>query len=293
MVVRETVGEKFFRVINFIFMLTVVIICAYPILYVVFASLSDSNQLMGYSGALLMPRGFSIEAYKLVFQREDILTGYANTIFVTVVGTALNILFTAVAAFLLSRQEFMLKKLISIIVVVTMMVSGGMIPKYLVVNNLLHLGDTYWALMLPGLINAANLMVMKSYFQSIPRSLEEAAHIDGATDMCVLFKIILPLSLPVLAVMVLYYGVEHWNAWFNAMIYIRDRNLYPLQIILREIILANDSSSMTGADVAMGSNVAETIKYATMVVATVPVLCVYPFLQKYFVKGVLIGAVKE
>lgn len=293
MVVKETKGEKAFRVVNLVLMLLVMVLCIYPILYIIFASVSDSNQLMGYSGLLFMPKGFTLEAYKLVFQRPDILVGYRNTIFIVVVGTALNILFTAVAAFVMSRQDFMFRKAFTLMVVISMMFTGGMIPKYLVVNNLLNLGDTYWTLLLPGLIIASNLMVMKTYFQSIPRSLEEAARIDGASDIKILFKVILPLSLPVMAVMVLYYGVHHWNSWFDAMLYIRSRELYPLQIVLREIVISNGTSSMmTAVDADMSNSVSETIKYATMVVATVPILCVYPFLQKYFVKGVLVGAVK-
>lgn len=172
--------------------------------------------------------------------------------------------------------------------------SGGMIPRYLFINDTLGLGNTVWALILPGMISTYNMIIMKNNFESIPDSLEESARMDGANDIVILFKIVLPLSKAILAVMVLMYGVSHWNAWFDAMLFIRKRDLYPLQIILREILIANSTDSMMAGS-GMSSDVeaiGESIKYATIVVATAPILCVYPFIQKYFTKGVMLGAVK-
>lgn len=293
MILKETTSEKIFRIYNNVIMLLIITVCVYPVIYIISASFSDSNQLMGYSGLLLFPKGFSLRAYELVFKRPDILTGYRNTIFIVLVGTALNLVFTSIAAFVMSRQNFMFRKAFTFMVVISMMFTGGMIPKYLVINNILNLDNTFGALLLPNLIIASNLMVMKTFFMAIPRSLEEAAKIDGATEIKILYKVILPLSMPVIAVMVLYYGVHHWNTWFDAMLYIQDRSLFPLQIVLREIVLSSGTSNMiSSVDADMGNSVSETIKYATMVIATVPILCVYPFLQKYFAKGVLVGAVK-
>jgi putative aldouronate transport system permease protein len=178
-------------------------------------------------------------------------------------------------------------------IVVTMFFQGGLIPTYLLVSNL-GLVDTPWAMIIPGAINTWNLIIMRTSFQAVPASLEESAKIDGANEWTIMWRIILPLSIPVMAVMVLFYAVGHWNAWFNAMIYLRDRNLYPLQLILREILITNSTDSMmTNASGVDKMPISETIKYATIMVATIPILVLYPFLQKYFVKGVMIGALKE
>ena len=210
-----------------------------------------------------------------------------------VVATTLSVFFTAIGAFLVTRKNFPLSKPMSYMMVFTMYFSGGMIPTFLVVNNYLHLGDSLLSLILPGMITVYNLIIMKSNFEAIPASLEEAAKIDGANDISILFKIILPLSKATIAVMVLYYGVAYWNSWFEAMMYIRSRDKYPLQLILREILLANSTGSMSaGADAGEQYMIGETIKYATIMVATLPILCLYPFIQKYFVKGVMTGAVK-
>jgi putative aldouronate transport system permease protein len=187
----------------------------------------------------------------------------------------------------------MLKNPIMMLIVFTMFFSGGLIPNYLLVSELGML-NTRWALIIPGAISTYNLIIMRTSFQGIPASLEESAKIDGANDFTILFRIILPLSLPIVSVMILFYGVSHWNAWFNALLYLRDRDLYPLQLVLREILITNSTDSMTtGASDIDKALISETIKYAAIIVATVPVLFLYPFLQKYFVKGVMIGAVKE
>lgn len=180
-----------------------------------------------------------------------------------------------------------------LMIIFTMYFQGGLIPRYLLVNNTLHLANNLLALILPGAISAWNLIVMRTNFEGIPDSLEESAKLDGANDFVILFRIILPLSKAVLAVMVLFYGVSHWNAWFDAIIFLRERNLYPLQLILREILISNSTDTMTTSIVGYDQYaIGENIKYATIIVATVPILCIYPFIQKYFVKGVMVGAVK-
>lgn len=293
MVTNKSVGEKAFSVFNIIFMVIMVIVTLYPFWYVVTCSLSDSSQLIGARGLMLLPKGFSLESYKTVLHNPNILTGYRTTLIVVLFGTALNVIMTAICAFLLTRKKFAIRGFMAYMALFTMYFSGGMIPTYLVVYKWLHLGDTLWALILPGAISTYNMIIMRTNFSEIPESLEESAKIDGANDILILFRIILPLSLPIIAVMVLFYGVAHWNSWFNALLYIRTRAKYPLQLVLREILLINDTSNMTAG--ASGSDrffLGESIKYATIIVATVPILLVYPFIQKYFVTGIMIGAVK-
>ncbi|MBS6643748.1 MAG: carbohydrate ABC transporter permease [Clostridiaceae bacterium] len=291
---KGSLGERIFDVLNVAGLTLLMVVTLYPVIYVVLASFSDSNKLLAYTGLLIKPLGFNLAAYKAVLKNPNILSGYMVTLFVVVVGTFLNVLVTAVSAFVLTRKRFPLRNVFVLLSVFTMYFSGGMIPRYLFVNDTLGLGNNVWALILPGMISTYNLIIMKSNFETIPDSLEESARIDGANDIVILFKIILPLSKAILAVMVLMYGVSHWNAWFDAMLFIRTRSLYPLQIILREILIANSTDSMmsgggTGGDIQA---IGESIKYATIVVATVPILCVYPFVQKYFTKGVMLGAVK-
>lgn len=292
MLLKRTKGEKIFAVFNVFILLLVSFITLYPMLYVIFASVSDPVQLLKSNGILMYPLGFTSMAYKLVFQNRSILTGYLNTLFLITVGTGCNVVATSLAAYVLSRQRYMLKRLFNIIVVVTMLFSGGLIPTYLVIKSY-GLLDSRWALILPGLLTTYNMMIMRTSFEGIPFSLEESAKIDGANDLTVLVRIILPLSKAIIAVMVLFYGVGHWNSWFNAAIYLDSRSKYPLQLILREILISNDVSAM-GND--LGANdqemIAENIKYATIVVATLPIMCIYPFIQKYFVTGVMIGSVK-
>lgn len=293
MVRKKSTGERVFNVFNIILMLAVIVITLYPMYYVLVCSFSDSNQLIGTRGLILGPKGFNTSAYEAVFNNPNIFTGYKTTLIVVVLGTMLNVFLTAIGAFVVTRKNFPIAKPISYMMIFTMYFGGGMIPTYLVVNNYYHLGDSLLALIIPSAINVYNLIIMKSNFQALPASLEEAAKIDGANDIRVLFQIILPLSKAVLAVMVLYYGVAHWNAWFEAMMYIRTREKYPLQLILREILLANSAQTMTqGAAAGDQFMIGESIKYATIMVATLPIMCLYPFIQKYFVKGVMIGAVK-
>ena len=204
----------------------------------------------------------------------------------------INLLLTSLGAYFLSRRNVLLKGAIMGMIIFTMFFSGGLIPMYLTVKNL-HLLNSLWSLILPGAISTYNMIILRTSFASIPTTLEEAAQIDGAGHIRILFQIILPLSKSIIAVMILYYGVGYWNGWFNASIYLDERNLFPLQLVLREILLANDTSAMTqGVGFADGISIAETVKYAVIIVSTLPILCIYPFMQKYFDKGVMIGALK-
>ncbi|MEC0209740.1 carbohydrate ABC transporter permease [Paenibacillus ehimensis] len=289
---RRTVSERCFDAGNVVFLTLLMVLTIYPIVYVAFASVSDAASLMAHKGMLWKPLGFSLEAYASVFNNPMILKGYGNTLFVVIVGLAFNLSLTAFGAYALSRKSLRFRKPLMLFIVFTMFFSGGLIPFYFTVKGI-GLADSLWALIIPHAINTFNLIIMKTSFEAIPDSLEESAKIDGANDFVILFRIMLPLSMPVIAVMMLYYGVSHWNSWFHAMIFLQDRSLYPLQLVLREILLQGEASSMavgaTDSDVAMLS---VTLKYATIIVATVPILLVYPFLQKYFVKGALVGAIK-
>jgi len=293
MKIKISLAQKVFDIFNAIFMLILMIIMFYPMWHVLMSSLSDSNMLLAHTGVIIKPLGFTYNAYKLMMKNPMILKGYLNTVYIVVVGVALNLLFTSVAAYVLSRTNVLYKKFFTILIILTMYFSGGLIPSYLLISKTLHMNDSYWALILPTLINTYNLIIMRTSFESIPVSLEESARLDGAGHWTLLLKIILPLSLPIIAVMTLYYAVAHWNSWFTANIYIKTRSKYPLQLILREILISNDTASMTsGTDAASEFSVSESVKYAVIVAATFPILCVYPFLQKYFVKGVMIGAIK-
>jgi ABC-type sugar transport system, permease component len=289
---KESSGSRIFKIINTLLMLFLVLVTLYPMLHIAFSSFSNPVDLMAHQGLMLAPQGFSLAAYEAVFKNPMLIRGYANTLFVVVVGVTLNILLTAMGAYFLSRKDAMFKKTIMFLIVFTMFFNGGLIPFYFAVRDL-HIDNTLWALILPVAINTFNLIIMRTAFLSIPESLEESAKLDGAGHFTILFKIVLPLSLPTVAVMILYYGAGHWNSWFNAMIFLRKRELFPLQLVLREILISNDTESMSiGAATADRDSISETIKYAVIMVTTVPILFLYPFLQKYFVKGMLVGAIK-
>ena len=291
---QESAAERLFGIGNVLFLLALMAVTLYPLLYVFFASLSNATELSSHRGLLFAPLGLTFEAYRRVLENPLILTGYRNTLFIVIVGTALNVFLTALGAYALSRRNVMLKNPAMFFIVFTNFFSGGLIPSYLLIGQTLNMQNTLWALIIPGAVSTFNLIVMRTGFSAVPASLEEAARMDGANDWTILFKIIIPLSWPVVAVMILFYGVAHWNAFFSALIYIHDRDLYPLQLVLREILISSNVQNMT-TDVSSGDvfAIGETIKYATIIVATAPILLVYPFLQRYFVKGVMIGAIKE
>lgn len=292
MKVQDNASRKIFNVFNILFMLFISVITLYPMLYVIFASFSRPSDFMMHQGLLIKPLGFTTEIYRMVFRNPMILRGYLNTIFIVVVGVAINIFFTSIGAYFLSRKNVMLKKIVMFLIVFSMYFSGGLIPFYFTVKEL-GLDNSLWALIIPGAIGTSNMIVMRTAFMAIPDSLSESAEIDGASHFSILFRVVIPLSLPTMAVMVLYYGVGHWNSWFNALIFLRKREMFPLQLILREILITNTTMDMSiGVDAGDQELVGDLIKYAVIVIATVPILCLYPFLQKYFVKGIMIGALK-
>jgi putative aldouronate transport system permease protein len=289
--IRLARDEAIFNFINVPFMVLLMFIMLYPLIHVIFASISDGALLMRHSGVLFKPAGFSLKAYDAVFKNRLLGSGYINTIINVSFTIIINVSLTTLGAFALSRKELGFRRVLMLLITFTMIFSGGLIPSYLLARAL-HLNNTRWAMILPSAISAYNLIIMRTYFENIPESLFESARIDGANDFYVLVKIGIPIAMPVVAVMILFYGVDQWNAWFAGYIYLRDRLLWPLQLVLREIVLVNMDDMITSADVNDKAMLAETVKHATIVVATVPILFIYPFLQKYFVKGVMIGAIK-
>lgn len=289
---KKSVGEIIFDVLNYCIMILLIIATLYPFWYVLIASLSNPTAVAQRGGLMLWVEGFTLEAYKMVAQNPNIWSGYQNTAIYVVGGTAVNLFMTTLGAYGLSRRNLYGKGVIMKLIVFTMFFSGGLIPTFLLVRSL-GMVDTRWAMIIPGAISTYNMIIMRTAFQGIPVSLEESARIDGANDFTIMWRIIVPLSLPVMAVMTLFYAVGHWNSFFNALVYLRRRELFPLQLILREILITQSLYEMMTNVVTDREPIGETIKYATIIVSTVPILCLYPFLQKYFVKGVLIGSLKE
>lgn len=289
---KRSNGEKVFCIFNIFIMVLIMLITLYPLLHVIFASISDPTRLIKHQGALVKPLGFSMKAYKMVLENPNILIGYKNTLFYVIVGTTINVFLTALGAYGLSRKDLLWGKAIMFLILFTMFFGGGLIPFFLTVKQV-GLLNSRWAMIIPTAVSTWNIIVMRTSFMGIPDSLEESAKIDGANDFIILFRIIFPLSLPVIAVMALFYGVGHWNSWFNAVIFLRNRGLYPLQVFLREILIINAEKNTMSVNRPLEDElIKKQLKYCTMVVATVPILLVYPFLQKYFVEGVMIGAIK-
>jgi putative aldouronate transport system permease protein len=288
---RPILTDKMFDAVIYSLLLLLVVVTLYPLLYVLFASVSDPGEIIAHKGMLWKPLGFTLDSYRLVFDNPIILSGYGNTLFIVFFGTIVNVLVTALGAYVLSRKNVLWNKAFIIMIVFTMFFNGGLIPLYLVVKGV-GLLDSLWSTIIPFAVNTFNLIIMRTAFMAVPDSLEESAKIDGANHFTILFRIVLPLSMPVIAVMTLYYAVEKWNGWFYASIFLKDRSLFPLQLILREILISNSTDAMSAGSSGDRYQLGETIKYATIIVATVPILCVYPFLQKYFVKGVMVGALK-
>jgi len=287
---KKTTSQKLFDIFNILLMIAIVVITLYPLWFVLVASFSDNTEVIKSGGFMLWFKQFTPAAYKEVLKFSSVWRGYLNTIFVVTVGTTLNIIMTAIGGYFLSRKDVLLQKYFAVAVVISMYFSGGMIPKYFIVKNL-GLYDSIFSIIIPVMVSTYNMIIMKAAFSAIPDSVEEAARIDGAKHFTILFKIMFPLCLPTIAVLILYYGVGHWNGWFEAMIYLKDREKFPLQLVLREIILNNNMQDNISGGMDR-KQIGETIQYAVIVVATMPILCIYPFLQRYFTKGVMIGAVK-
>ncbi len=291
MVVKRNAAQITGNVLNTVFLLALSFVMLYPLLYVIFVSLSDPVQLLGYRGIMWRPLGLDVTSYRIVLSNNKIAQGYLNTLFILVVGLVFNIVLTSFGAYFLSRKNVLFFKPIMILILITMYFSGGLIPLWLTVRDL-GLYDSLWSLVLPVAISTYNMILLRSYFTSIPESLVESVFIDGAGHFTVLFKIFIPLSLPAMAVMILYYGVGHWNSYFNAMIYLRTPSKFPLQLILREMLILGTSLDIKSMGVDY-QQVEEGVKSATIIVSTLPVLLIYPFLQKYFVGGLMLGSLKE
>ena len=288
----QSVGDKIYTFVCRAFIWFVVVVTLYPFIYVLSCSISEPISVM-QNKVILFPVGFSVDVYKKILAYPPFTQGYLNTIFYAVFGTMINMAFTTLMAYPLSRSNLFARKYFMFIISITLLFSGGIIPTYLVVNSL-GLIDTRWAMLLPGAISTWNLILMRTFFQSIPDEMVEAAKIDGATEMQTFWHIMLPLSQAALATITLYYAVGHWNAYFSALIYLNKPSLQPIQVFLRNIIAAAqtadliDYTSVSANDLLMG----EAIKYATIVVVATPIIVAYPFIQKYFVQGVMIGSLK-
>ncbi len=289
--IRYTREDIVFNMISYGIISLLIIICLYPIWFVACASITNPTVVTASKGLLIWPQDLTFDAYKEVFQDKEIWSGYANTLLYTAAGTAINVILTAMLAFALAHKDVMFRKPLTLLVTFTMFFNGGMIPTYLVVRNL-GLLDTRFAALLPGMVGVFNFIVMRTQFESIPEALEESAKLDGANYWTIFLRIILPVSGATMAVIVLFYGVSHWNSWFNEMLYMpNDRTPWPLALITREIIVSSSVAALSDGGV-MTQEKADAIKYATIIVSTLPILCLYPFLQKYFVKGVMVGSVK-
>lgn len=289
--IRQSMGSRLFDVLNYTFLILLMLITLYPFWYVIVASISDNSSLQAAEGIILLPVGkINFGAYKLAFEHSLLLSSYKNTLMLLAVSLPINIVMTLFCANFLAAKNLLFKRPLTLFMLFTMYFSGGMIPAYLNIKDL-GLYNSMWALILPGALSLYNAIITKTAIEGIPDSLSESAYLDGAGELTVLFKIILPLLKPTIAVLVLYYGVGLWNSWFPASIYIKDNVKLPLQNILRSIMIENSSLAVQEGDVVANS-FTETIKYAVVIISTLPILCVYPFLQKYFAKGVMIGAVK-
>lgn len=295
--IKESKSDYLFIGINYIFLALALILTLYPMIYVLSASISDPY-MVNSGNMWLLPKGITFEGYDKVIQNKDIYTGYLNTIFYTVAGTAVSLAITLPCAYALAKKKLPGKKLVTSLFMFTMFFSGGLIPLYLLIKDL-NMLDSRWAILLPTAASFWNIIITRTFLQStIPEGLEEAAEIDGCNTFGKFFKIILPLSAPIIAVMALFYGVGRWNSYFNEMIFLSDRNKFPLQVFLREILIiaqmnSNENISTTElATMAEQARIGDIMKYAIMIVSTLPIICVYPFLQRYFVKGVMIGSIK-
>lgn len=297
--IKETRTDRLFLLCNYVFVTIALLAVTYPLLYIVSASISNPK-LVASGEMWLWPKDITFEGYKRVFNSRQIWNGYANTIVYTLMGTAVNLLVTLPAAYALSRKDFVFRNFFMGMFMVTMFFGGGLVPTYLLVKQL-GMINTMWALIIPSAASIWNIVVTRTFFQSaIPTELQEAAQMDGCTNLRLFIRIVLPLSLPIIAVMALFYGVGHWNSYFSALIYLNDSGKYPLQLVLRQILVLQEMSAQGGtmvdAATATAANtkaeIAALVKYAVIIVSTLPVIAVYPFLQRYFVQGVLIGSLK-
>jgi multiple sugar transport system permease protein/putative aldouronate transport system permease protein len=291
---RISGGDRLFFLINDLILLTAFLIVAYPIIYIFSASFSSPAAVMS-NRVFLLPVEPSLEGYQAVLRESKVWVGYANTVFYTIIGTLINITLTVLCAYPLSRKDFIGRNFFMFVITFTMIFSGGMLPTYIVIKNL-GLINTRWAMLLPSAISVYNVIITRTYYQTnISSELLDVALLDGCDNIRFLWKIVIPLSKPVTAVIVLFYAVAHWNAYFNAFIYLSNRQLFPLQLYLREILVQNQITSDMIYDAELAAakqGLADLLKYSLIIVASLPIWCMYPFIQKYFVKGIMVGAIK-
>lgn len=294
--IRESRGDQVFTIINYAILTIVLLVVLYPLIYIVSASFSNPRAVT--SGQVwLWPVEPTLAGYEAVFKHKYLMSGFGNSVFYTVVGTIINVILTVLAAYPLSRPDLPFRRTITFLFYFTTLFSGGLIPLYLVIRELGML-DTRWSLLLPGAISVWNVLIMRTYFQStIPRELFEAAQLDGCDDFGYLWKVVLPLAGPILAVIALFYAIGHWNSYFSAMLYLQSKDLWPMQLVLREILIQNqfDPNMMSNIDpqqLALRQQMSELLKYTLIVVASAPLMAVYPFVQRHFVKGIMLGSVK-
>ena len=290
---KKTGKLDLFPIINGIIMVLFIVITLYPVLNTLAISLNDGTDALR-GGIYLLPRKFTWKNYITVLQKDNLITGAYITVARTIIGTLLALVANAILAFIVSRKRFLFKKELSLFWVITMYVNGGMIPTFILINQL-HMVNTVWAILIPGAFNVWNMILARTYYQSVPNELREASAIDGANEIQHFFKIMLPVCKPIIAVLMLWSFVGMWNSYFDAMIYLNDANLQPLQLVLRSILVQNTPQPGMIADIqstAEMAKVAEQLKYATIVVSSLPLLIMYPFFQKYFDKGIMVGSVK-
>jgi putative aldouronate transport system permease protein len=292
--IRESAGDRVFLTLIYTFLLVTLAIVIYPLIFILSSSFSSAQAVV--SGRVwLLPVDFSLEGYKVIFSNPAIATGYLNSAIYTTTGVVVNVILTVAIAYPLSKSTFVGRNVIMMFLVFTMLFSGGLIPTYLTVKSL-HILDTRWAMILPGAVAVFQVIIARTFFQStIPKELNEAAELDGCSDIGFLWRVVLPLSKAIIAVLVLFHAVGTWNAYFDALIYLKSAELFPLQIILRNILILNTVDAGTLVDAsqfAARQGLRDLLKFSLIVVATVPILCIYPFVQKYFVQGIMIGSIK-
>ncbi|AQS56021.1 carbohydrate ABC transporter permease [Novibacillus thermophilus] len=288
---KESLSYKMFKVLNVIVLLVIVYLTFYPFLNIVAQSFSSQAEINA-GNVNLIPKGFNVETYKVIVRDKMFWINYKNTVVYTVTATAISIVMTSMFAYALSRKRLLGRKFFTMFAVFTMFFNGGLIPNYVLIQSL-GFGNTMWAIVVPGAINVFNMLIMRTFFQNIPEELEDAAIIDGSSTYNTIVRIILPLSKPIMATMILFYAVAHWNSWFPAFIYLDKKELFPVTIYLRNLIAGTENSLTTGATSADDLvQIASNVKSVTMVLTVLPILSVYPFIQKYFVSGVMLGSVK-
>lgn len=294
-IMKESLPDHIFNIVNLAIMLFVAVIILYPLYFIILASFSNPD-VVNSGKLLLIPKEIYLTGYKKIFEYEPIWRGYRNTIFYTVCGTVINLVVTIPCAYALSRKNLVGRQAIMLIFSFTMFFGGGLVPSYILMKNL-HLMNTVWAMILPGAASVWNIIVTRTFMQqNIPEELHEAAVIDGCSDFQFFFRIVLSLSKSIIAVMLLFYAMGHWNNYFGALIYLDNQKLHPLQLVLRDLLLQNQiGTEMSGgvtASIAEKARIAEQLKYGVIIISSLPMMLIYPFIQKYFEKGMLIGSIK-